>query len=78
MIGRLAAQSVAKSYYLALIRAYADGETVLMDTIRRRADVFRPVGIDASVIIANTFLGDAIALKRVTRVLTARTGKYMR
>jgi hypothetical protein len=33
--------------------------------------------VSAAVIIANTFLGDAIALKRVTRDLTAFTGKYM-
>jgi hypothetical protein len=66
LIGRAAAQDVAKSYYLALIRAYADEHTPSLDFFKRRADVFRPYGLDDDIIIANEYRpdpdGDALAV----------------
>jgi hypothetical protein len=58
LIGRAAAQEVSKSYYLALIRAYADDHTPSLDFFKRRADVFRPYGLDDDIIIANEYRPD--------------------
>jgi hypothetical protein len=61
LIGRDITQVVAKSYYLALVRAYAEGDTPLLDYLSRRADVFRPSAIPRHVIIANTYRPDPLS-----------------
>ena len=58
LIGRPATQDIAKAYYLALIRAYADGHMPSMDYISRRADVFRPPNLTPSAVITNEYRPD--------------------
>jgi len=65
LIGRTETQVVSKSYYLALIRAYADGDKSMFDYLSRRADVFRPQGISDPVVIANTYRPDPSTALRV-------------
>ena len=51
---------------MALIRAYADDHTPSLDFFKRRADVFRPYGLDSDIIIANEYRpdpdGEAVAV----------------
>ena len=58
LIGRTETQVISKSYYLALARAYLDGDPAWMDFFTRRADVFRPAGIDDEVVIMNSYRPD--------------------
>ena len=58
LIGRTETQVISKSYYLALARAYLDGDPAWMDFFTRRADVFRPAGIDEEVVIMNSYRPD--------------------
>jgi hypothetical protein len=58
LIGRTETQVISKSYYLALARAYLDGDSAWMDFFTRRADVFRPAGIDEEVVIMNSYRPD--------------------
>jgi len=66
LIGRPATQTIAKAYYLALVRAYIDGHEASLDFFSRRADIFRPANISAEAVITNEFRpdpdGDAVAI----------------
>jgi hypothetical protein len=55
LLGRSQAQKIAKSYYLALIHAYARGHLPSLDFFSRRADVFRPMGISDGAVIINEY-----------------------
>ena len=55
LVGRDATQEAAKAYYLALIRAHADGHEPSLDFFTRQANVFRPFGIDEDITIANEY-----------------------
>ena len=58
LIGPEKTQRIAKAYYLALVRAYADGHTPSLDFFRRSADAFRPIGLGADVTIASEYRPD--------------------
>lgn len=48
-IGRAAAQQIAKSYYLALLRAVFDGDAVMWELFSRNPERFRPAGVETPV-----------------------------
>jgi hypothetical protein len=57
-LGREPTQDISKAYYLALIRAYASGNKPSLDFFTRRADLFRPQGLDPDAIIVNEYRPD--------------------
>jgi hypothetical protein len=63
LIGRPEAQLVAKSYYLALVKLYAEGNVPAKEYFARLYGGFHPSGIASNVVSSNTYK-DALALDR--------------
>lgn len=55
LIGRPAAQVVAKSYFLALFQHYMKDDPSTRDFLTRQFDGFRPSGIGSNVVVANQY-----------------------
>lgn len=63
LIGRAEAQKVAKSYYLALVECYIQGNPAARDYLTRVYERFHPSGLAGPVVCANTYR-DAVATNR--------------
>ncbi|MFN0059610.1 MAG: chlorophyllase/cutinase-like alpha/beta fold protein [Planctomycetota bacterium] len=74
LIGRPAAQVLAKSYYLALVELYTRANPAARDYFDRNYDSFRPSGIAANVIVANQYRHAASAPQSVIENYQTSTG----